>query len=155
MSLSFEILHPQDRPALLALTSEECLGFCQSTLEELGYKVHAAANQGDFITRFTRVQYPLVLLDEMFDSTGPQQNLTLQYLQLLPMTQRRHATILLLGNTVATLDNLQAFQHSVHAVLNLVDIGSLAPIVQRVTSDNELFLKTYTEVQSSVAQSRA
>jgi CheY-like chemotaxis protein len=154
MSLSFEFLNPQDKPALLGLLSDEYASFCKQTLEETGYKVHSAANHGDFIDRFTQVQYKVVLLDEMFDATNPSENLTLQNLETMVMSQRRHAVIILIGSSFKTLDSLQAFQRSAHAVLNLADIGSLGPIIQRVVSENELFLQALNEVQVQVAQSK-
>ena len=54
------------------------------------------------------------VIDESFG--GSLENPTLQALQNMPMPQRRHAIILLLGGSVETLNAMQAFQHSVQVV---------------------------------------
>jgi hypothetical protein len=74
--------------------------------------------------------------------------------------QRRHAVFLLLGNSFNTLNTLQAFQQSVHAVVNrdemaLLGPSILAPIIQRVVSDNDLFLHVYRDTQLQIVQGRA
>jgi hypothetical protein len=74
----------------------------------------------------------------LFASNTPEDNVTLRYIQQMPMAQRRHAVFILLGNSFNTLNTLQAFQQSVHAVVNrdemeLLGPSILAPIIQRVT----------------------
>jgi hypothetical protein len=67
---------------------------------------------------------------------------------------------ILLGNSFSTLNTLQAFQQSVHAVVNrdemaLLGPNILGPIVQRVAADNDLFLHVYRDTQLQIVQGRA
>ena len=60
MAVEFEFLSPEDKPALLALSTPEFIAAAQIVLGELGYKVHVASNHEDFLTRFAHVQYQVV-----------------------------------------------------------------------------------------------
>src|SRR5438874_2589477 len=159
MSYELEFIGPNDKPALLALSTPEWLDAARNVLAEVGYKVHAASNHEDFITRFGRIQYQAVLIEELFASNTPEENLTLQYIQQMPMAQRRHSIFVLLGGSFGTLSALQAFQQSVHAVVNQEELGLLGPnilgpIVQRVVAGNDLFLNVYRDTQLRMVQGK-
>jgi hypothetical protein len=152
-----EFIGLNDRPALLALSTPEWLDAAKSVLTEIGYKVHAASNHDDFIVRFGRIQYQVVLIEELFAANTPEENLSLRYIQQMQMSYRRHSVFVLLGNGFNNLNALQAFQQSVHAVINrdelaLLGPNILGPVVQRVVADNDLFLHMYRETQLQVAQ---
>ena len=61
-----EFIGPNDKPALLALSTPEWLDAAKNVLLEIGYKVHAASNHDDFIVRFGRLQYQVVILEDLF-----------------------------------------------------------------------------------------
>jgi hypothetical protein len=159
MAHELEFIGPNDKPALLALSTPEWLDAGKDVLTEIGYKVHAASNHDDFSSRYGRIQYQVVLIEELFACNAVEENLTLQYLQQLPMAHRRHSIIILLGNSFATMNALQAFQQSVHAVVNREELSMLGasilgPIVQRVVADNDLFLNVYRDTQLRMAQGK-
>ena len=86
-------------------------------------------------------------------------NLSLQHIQQMPMNQRRHTIFVLLGNSFGTLSAIQAFQQSVHAVVNrdelaLLGPNILGPIVQRVVAGNDLFLNVYRDTQLRILQGK-
>jgi hypothetical protein len=154
-----EFIGPNDKPALLALSTPEWLDAAKNVLLEIGYKVHAASNHDDFIVRFGRLQYQVVILEDLFASNTPEENLTLQHIQQMPMAQRRHTVFILLGTAFSTLSPIQAFQQSVHAVVNREELGLLGPtilgpIVQRVVADNDLFLNVYRDTHLRMAQGK-
>ena len=154
-----EFIGPNDKPALLALSTPEWLDAAKNVLLEIGYKVHAASNHDDFIVRFGRLQYQVVILEDLFASNAPEENLTLQHIQQMPMAQRRHTVFILLGTAFSTLSPIQAFQQSVHAVVNREELGLLGPtilgpIVQRVVADNDLFLNVYRDTHLRMAQGK-
>jgi hypothetical protein len=150
----FEFLSPTDKPALLGISDPSTLAHCRALLGEMGYKVHVAAGHEDFLTRFAQVQYLVVMIEELFASMMPEENITLQSVQGMPMNQRRHAVILLIGDGFETMHRMQAYQQSVHAVLNRADFGNLEGIIQQAVSENDLFLNTYRESQVRVAQGK-
>jgi len=155
MALEFDLISPTDKPGLLGISRPETLEACKSVLAHLGYKVHVASNHDDFLSRFSRVQYQVVILDIAFSSSTPAENSSLQALQNMAMNQRRHATVLLLGDSFETLNPMQAFQQSVHGVIHPAELPKLPQILQQVLSDNDLFLNIYREVQLQMAQGKA
>src|SRR5882724_3811576 len=102
MSSNFDFISTTDKPALLAFSTPEWLDTARTALAELGYKVHTAATHGDFLIRFSQVRYQIVIIEELFAANSIEENLTLQALQQMPMNQRRHATVILFGNSFQT-----------------------------------------------------
>ena len=49
---------------------------------------------------------------------------------------------------------MPAFQQSVHAVVNRVDVDKLMLILQQVVNDNLTFLSVYRDVQSRISQGK-
>jgi PleD family two-component response regulator len=154
MSLDLEILSPTDRPVLLGISSPDILDYASGVLDQMGYKVHTAVTHEEFLDRFARVQYEIVLLEDTFGGVLPDQNQALLTLQQMPMALRRHATVLLLSDTFQSLNSLAAFQQSVHATINRMDLDKLMLILQQVVNDNTLFLNTYRDVQRGIAQGK-
>jgi hypothetical protein len=155
MAMQFEFLSPADKPALLAVSTPEWQTMTKNALVELGYKVHVLESHAEFPARFSQIQYQVVVIEETFGGTSLGENVSLQMLQRLPMNQRRHATIILIGDSYGTLNALLAFQQSVHAVINYSEMALIAQLIQKVIADNNLFLITYREIERRVAQSRA
>jgi hypothetical protein len=150
MSDKFDFIGASDKPALLAFSSPEWLEAAKVSLQELGYKVHTAATHSDFLIRFSQVHYQVVVLEERFAANTLEENLTLQALQQMPMNQRRHAVVILFGESFQTFTPLQAFQHSVHAVINSSELFLLKQLIEKAVADNDMFLHSYREVQTRV-----
>ncbi len=150
MSNKFDFVSSSDKPALLAFSTPEWLEAAMGALNELGYKVHTAATHGDFLIRFSQIHYQVVILEEMFAANNISENLTLQTLQTMPMPQRRHATVILFGNSFQTFTPMQAFQQSVHAVINPSELFLLKQLIEKAVADNTLFLHGYRDAQTRV-----
>jgi len=141
-----------DKPALVACSNPDWLDAAKRALRELGYKTHAPASHADFTMRFSQVRYQVVIIQELFAADKPRENLSLRALQNMPVNQRRHAVIILLGESYKTYDPMQAFQNSVHAVINGSEISMLKHLTEKAVADNELFLHNYLEVQNHIAR---
>src|SRR6267142_5932676 len=150
MSTKFEFISTTDKPALLAFSTPEWMENARVALSELGYKIHTAATHGDFLIRFSQVRYQLVLVEERFAANDITENLTLQALQHMPMSQRRHATIVLLGESGQTFTPMQAVQQSVHAVINTSEMFLIKQLIEKAVSDNAMFMHSYHEVQARI-----
>ena len=148
MNTSFDFVSKTDKPALLAFSTPEWLDSAKTALLELGYKVHTAATHSDFLIRFTSTQYQVVLIEELFGANTFEENLTLKALQNMPIGQRRHATTLLVGESFQTFVPMEAFKHSVHAVINSSELFLLKQLVEKAVSDNDSFLHSFREVQA-------
>jgi hypothetical protein len=150
MSDQFDFISANDRPALLAFSTPEWMETVRSALQELGYKVHTAATHSDFLIRFSQVHYQVVVLEERFAANTLEENMTLKSLQQMPMAQRRHATVILLGESFQTFTPMQAFQQSVHAVINSSELFLVKQLLEKAVADNQMFLTSYREVQARV-----
>lgn len=148
MSTKFDFISANDKPALLAFSSPELLETAKAALQELGYKVHTAATHSDFQIRFSQIHYQVVIIEELFAANDISENLTLQALQRMPMPQRRHATVILLGDSFQTFMPMQAFQQSVHAVINRSELFLLKQLIEKAVADNLLFLHSFKEAQA-------
>ncbi len=153
MAEQFDFITATDKPALLAISTPEWQSTAEMALLELGYKVHKIGGHLEFPSRFSQVPYQVVIIEEKFGGE-PSDNTTLQLLQDMPMNQRRHSAIILLGESFETLNSLQAFQHSVHAVISYSEIPLIGQLVQKVVGDNDLFLNNFREIQLRVAQAK-
>lgn len=151
----FDFISPTDKPALIAISNPEWMGLANVVASELGYKVHSVNTHEEFLTRFNQAQYQLVILEEVFACASLQENYTLLALQGMHMAQRRHAVVVLLGPSFETMNTLQAFQFSVHVVINPAEIALLGQIVQQGVADNILFMQTFRDVQARLARGAA
>src|SRR5208283_818145 len=140
MSNKFDFISATDKPALLAFSTPEWLEAARSALTELGYKVHTAATHSDFLMRFSQVHYQVVILEELFGAHTPAENTALKALQNMPVNQRRHATVLLIGSAFQTFTPMEAFKNSVHAVINSSELFLLKQLVEKAVADNNTFL---------------
>jgi ActR/RegA family two-component response regulator len=148
MSQQFDFLAATDKPALLAFSTPEWLEEIKTALQELGYKVHTAATHSDFLVRFAQVHYQVVIIEERFAANNLEENLTLQAIQKMPMTQRRHSTVILIGESFQTFTPMQAIQQSVHAVISSSELFLVKQLIEKSFTDNQMFLHSYQEVQS-------
>jgi hypothetical protein len=153
MTGSFDFVGSEDKPALIAFSTPEWLETVRTALHELGYKVHTAATHSDFLIRFSQARYQVVIVEERFAANTLDENLTLKALQAMPMGQRRHATVLLIGDSFQTFTPMEAFKHSVHAVINSSELFLLKQLVEKAAADNNLFLHNFREVQNRVFSS--
>jgi hypothetical protein len=150
MSDKFEFIATTDKPALLAFSTPEWLDAAQAALEELGYKVHTAATHGDFLVRFTQARYQVCIIEERFAANDITENQTLISTQNMAMGQRRHCTFILFGESFQTFTPMQAFQQSVHAVINASEMFLLKQLIEKTVADNNSFLNNYRDAQTRV-----
>jgi hypothetical protein len=150
MNGSFDFVSSDDKPALIAFSTPEWLEIAKTALQELGYKVHTAATHSDFLMRFSQAHYQVIILEELFGANTPDENLTLKALQNMTMNQRRHATVVLIGDSFQTFTPMEAFKNSVHAVINSSELFLLKQLVEKSVADNTLFLHSFREVQNRV-----
>jgi hypothetical protein len=150
MSVEFDFLTPSDKPALLGLTTGELQDTAKTALDQLGYKVHTAANHGEFLHKFAQVNYHVCVVEELFSSNSPEENESLAYIQRMPMALRRHCTFVMFGFSMSTFNPLQAFQCGVHAVVNPSEMFLLIQLIQKAVADNDMFLNHFRDAQKAL-----
>jgi len=148
----FEIIGPGDQPALLAISTPEVAATVKTALTEMGYKVHVVENYEQFDFRYNQSSYQIIVIEETFAGSDSMENPTLLMMQNLPMGQRRHAVVFLLGESMETLNTMQAFVQSVHCVINYSELPMFAELVRKTVGENEMFLSAYRDIQRRVSQ---
>ena len=149
--MDFDFLTASDKPAPIALSTPELQETAKTALDQLGYKVHTAVNHGEFLHKLGQVAYQVVVIEELFSATTPEENESLRALQRMPTSMKRHATVILFGFNMATFNPMQAYQQCVHAVVNPSEMFLLIQLVQKAVADNDMFLHTFREVQRKLA----
>ena len=150
----FDFIGQNDHPAVLALSNVDAVTMAKADLAGMGYKVHAVQTHEQFESRYYMVNYEVVVIEETFAGSSTFDNPSLRLLQNMSMQFRRHAAIFLLGEGYETMNTLQAFAQSVHAVINYADIGMLSQVIQRTVAENDLFLGAYREAQNRILHKR-
>lgn len=154
MAIEIEFTSPNEKPALIGITTPALLVAVRPQVREAAYKGHEVQDASDFLTRYSLTQYPLVVIEELFSSPTAEENYALRTLQRLPMMQRRHSVVILIGETFDTMSSLQAFQQSVHAVVHPKDLDSLSSVIRETVSEANSLLSAYRETQTRIAQGR-
>ncbi len=153
MNGTFDFVSSADKPALIAFSTPEWMDATKAALNELGYKVHTAATHSDFLIRFTQARYQVVIVEELFGANKIEENLTLKALQEMLVNQRRNATVLLIGDSFQTFTPMEAFKHSVHAVINSSELFLLRQLIEKAVADNDIFLHSFREIQTRILTS--
>ena len=154
MSESFAFFSHRDNPALVAVSTPEFRSAITAALHELGYKVLCVEDHDEFIARYNAIPFQAVIVEELFGGVLPGQNPTVQWLQWLPMSQRRQAIFILLGDMFGTLNAMQAYQQSVHAVVNYSEAPIMSQIIQKIIAENDAFYGTFRELQKQAVKPR-
>ena len=63
--------------------------------------------------------------------------------------------VILFGNSFQTFTPMQAFQQSVHAVINSSELFLLKQLIEKAVADNTLFLHSFREAQTTAYDSAA
>lgn len=143
--MSTEIVELGDKVALLC-DDGPASGNLTTTLQELGFKCHTAETAERAIERMTHTPYDVIVIAEDFAGATLETNSVVRYLASLPMSQRRHSFVAIVGESFRTLDAMQAYAHSVHLVVNPADVANMGPILKKGLADFELFYRMYKNV---------
>lgn len=134
------------KTALICDDNPETQDFISSSLKSLNYKIDISTSSADTFEKIKFNQYDVIILNENFAGSTPENNEVLKFFQNMPMVSRRHIFLALIGQNFKTLDNMAAFSKSVNAVINKSDMENLTNILKKSIADNEQFYKVYKEI---------
>jgi CheY-like chemotaxis protein len=141
----FEIFESGDKTSLVCMDVPEMERLVVDQLRDLGYKVHTGFSVDDLIFKLHAHNYDVVVIAENFAASTLHSNPVLADAINAPVAQRQRQLLLLLGASLKTADELQAFQHSVDLVVNLADIATLRPIIRRAVNLMQDFYARYID----------
>lgn len=114
-------------------------------LELMEYSITLAENTRDALKNMRYHTYDLIVLNERFDTSNPDINGILIYLNRLVMAERRKITLFLLTDRYPTMDTMEAFHRSANIIVNVKDIDKIDTILQKGLNDTAVFYKIFKE----------
>ena len=124
----------------------------RTALGELGFKCHSAETAEQAVSRMRYTSYDCIIVHENFAGSSLRSNAVLNFLATLPMAHRRYWFVCLVGPSFKTLDAMQAFQQSVHLVLNPVDLPNLTAILKKSLAENDLLYRSYKDILATMGE---
>ncbi len=142
-----DIFEPGDLTALVCTDVPEVQRLVVDQLTSLNYKLHTGLFVEDILLKLRAHTYDVVVISENFAATDIESNPIINEAISAPAAQRRKQLLVLIGSSLLTNDELQAFQLSVDLVVNLADVMNLRPVVRRALLRTHEF---YTPFQESL-----
>ena len=140
-----DLFEPGDTTALIWVDVPEVQRLVVENLTELGCKIHTGLFTEDILLKLQTHAYDIVVIAEHFSGGDLQNNPILaSTLEILP-DQRRNQIIALVGCSVHTDSDMEAWQHSVNLVVNLADVPNIKHVLRRAMVRNRSFYTPYTE----------
>lgn len=140
-----DVFEPGDKTALVCMDVPEMERLVIEQLGSLGYKVHTGISVEDLIFKMRAHPYDVLVVAENFAASTLDRNPLLHEAIHSPAPQRHHQMIVLIGASLRTSDEMQAFRHSVDLVVGLADITNLRPVIRRAAQRQQEFYGRYFE----------
>jgi CheY-like chemotaxis protein len=145
-----DLFDPGDLTALVCCDVPEVQRIVVDQLTSLNYKIHTGLFVEDILLKLRAHVYEVVVISENFAATDVETNPLLIEAIRAPATNRRKQTVVLVGSSFQTNDELQAFQHSVDLVVNLADVMNLRPVLRRtILRSQELYAPLQESLRAS------
>lgn len=143
----FDFFEPGDLTALVCLDVPEMQRLAIEQLAELGYKIHTGTFLEDSILKLRAHAYDVILVSEHFNGSSLRTHPILAESVKLPAAQRRRQLVAVIGASLKTNDELQAFALSADVVISLSDVLNLRPVIRRAINRAAEF---YTPLNESI-----
>lgn len=130
----FDFFEPGDKTALLCVDVAEIQRLAIDQLVELGYKIHTGMFLDDSILKLRAHAYDVVLVSEDFNGSSLEKHPILAESVKLLAVQRRRQLVVVIGASLHTNDELQAFALSADIVVSAADAVNLRPVIRRAVN---------------------
>ena len=140
-----DLFEPGDKTALVCVDVPEMQRLTVENLTELQYKLHTGLFVEDILLKLQTNVYDVVVFSEHFNAADAKSNPIAQAILDIPPTQRRKQVIVMIGSSVHTDSDMDAWLRSVDLVVNLADLPNLKHVVRRAVQRTIAFNSTYAE----------
>lgn len=141
----FDFIEEEGLTALVCEQNPVTKKTIMNALNLMDYQITVAESARDALKRMRYHVYDLIVVDENFDTSDPDANGVMIYVERLPMSTRRNMFVAMISNRYRTMDNMTAFNKSVNLIINSKNIEDISKILSRSIMDNELFYRIYKE----------
>jgi predicted Zn finger-like uncharacterized protein len=116
-----------------------------SVLELMEYHLTTVSSTREALKKMRYHNYNVVVVNESFDTSTPETNGVLLFLERLPMTTRRDLFVCLITSRYRTMDHMLALNKSVNMILNVKNINDFGKILSTAITENDIFYRAYKE----------
>lgn len=144
-----DLFEPGDKTALVCVDVPEVQRIAVENLSELEYKIHTGLFVEDILLKIQSHTYDVVVISEHFNASTIATNPILLSLSDIPPNQRRRQLMVLVGSSVHTDSDMEAWAISVDLVVSLADVPNLKHVLRRATQRTRSFYDPYIEALQS------
>jgi len=141
----FDFLEEGQETALLCEPDSAVRSKIKAALKNMGYHTTEPESAREVLKQMRFHVFDMVVINELFDTTNPDLNNVLRYLDQLPMYTRRNIFVTLLTDRFRSNDDMAAFNKSVNLVINLKNVDNCEKILKRAVADSTAFYRVYKE----------
>jgi hypothetical protein len=141
----YDLFEPGDQTALVCIDDPEIHNVVAEQLAALEYKIHTGLFPEDVSLKLKTHAYEVVIIYENFNGADLETNQILAEALAIPAAQRRSQVLVLIGPTLVTNDEMQAFYYSVDMVVSVMDLANLRPVVRRGVARHAEFYRVFNE----------
>jgi predicted Zn finger-like uncharacterized protein len=141
----FDFLEEGTETALVCENEPDLRAKIREGLEGLGYQTREPKTPIEALKQMRFHTFDVIVLDELFGTTDPEENNVLRFLERMPMEERRNIYLALITERFRSSDHMAAFNKSVNIVINRSNINDIGPILKRGVAENVVFYRVYKE----------
>jgi hypothetical protein len=140
-----DLFEPGDTTALVCVDVPEVQRLVVENLTELGCKIHTGLFVEDIMLKLQTHAYDIVIISEHFGGANLESNAILHETITIPPHQRRKQLVVLIGTSLHTDSDMEAWAHSVDLVVSLADVPNIKHVVRRCMQRSRVFYTPYSE----------
>jgi hypothetical protein len=141
----FDFVEEEGKTALVCESNPKLKESIIENLNLMEYHITEVENSRSALKRMRYHVYDVVVVNENFDTSSPDSNVVLIYLERLNMAVRRHIFIAMISDRFRTMDNMVALQKSVDIVINAKNIDDAGKILSRGVTDKDFFYRAFRD----------
>ena len=139
-----------DKTALVCVDHQQYQKIVVPQLINLNYKVHLGLFAEDVLLKIKSYNYSVVVIYENFKGSTLETNPIMQEMVKRPGAQRRESFVVLISHRYATNDAMSAWVHSVDLIVNIADLASFKPVLERGVAQYYELYQSFQEMLKSV-----
>ena len=126
-----------DRSVLVCCHEPAYLEYLTEQLRGIGYKVHHAASHQQAVQRLASRAYGVTILLENLEGCALADNSLLHHLATMATDERRATYLVMLCQSFATGDDMNAYALSVNQLINYQDIAQFSALIVPALEDHQ------------------
>lgn len=141
----FEFIEDEGKIALICEMDQSIKEQIKPVLDFMEYHIIETNSSRDAIKKLRYNAFNMIVLNEEFDTSDPDSNGILIYLERMQMQERRKIFVALLSRRFQTLDHMMALHKSVNMIINLENLNEFEKILKHGISDSDMSYRIYME----------